>query len=445
MNPFRPCPSRPARARRPFLRLAGLILALALPGRLAAAPAPVHVRPAPPVELVETRPIETLLGNPALPSALGTWLGLIEGARRSLDFEEFYFSTWPQESMDDVVRALGDAARRGVRVRLILDAGMYRTYPRIADSLGHQPGFQVRLVDFHRIAGGVQHAKYFLVDGQTVFLGSQNLDWRSLKHIHELGVRIRDRRVAGDFQRVFDLDWGVATPLGQTPDTTHVARVVPLAHAPGVLPYRIAQAPGDTVLLWPSWSPQHFSPDTTLWDRDRIVQTLDRARHEVVVQVLTYSPAERRSRDDALDAALRRAAGRGVRVRLVVSDWETDSPTALKELQSLARVPGVEVKLSTVPEWSGGYIPFARVEHCKYFVADTLWTWVGTSNWEPGYFHGTRNVAVTLMNRRLAAQARAIFAASWDAPGAAVLQPDSTYAPKVRGEEPPPGRKKYGG
>ena len=55
---------------------------------------------------------------------------------------------------------------------------------------------------------------------------------------------------------------------------------------------------GDTVLVWPSWSPQRFCPDTTLWDRDRIVQTLDRARHEIVVQVLTYSPVERRSRDD---------------------------------------------------------------------------------------------------------------------------------------------------
>src|SRR5439155_12711690 len=176
---------------------------------------------------------------------------------------------------------------------------------------------------------------------------------------------------------------------------------------PGSLPYRIVQAPGDTVQLWPGWSPRSFIPDTGLWDRDLIVRMLDDAGHELVAQGLTYSPADRGRRDEALDAALRRAAARGVRVKLVVSDWETGSP-ALQSLQSLARVPGIEIKLSTVPEWSGGYIPFARVEHCKYAVADTAWTWVGTSNWEPSYFLGSRNVSATMRNRPLAAQARAI-------------------------------------
>ena len=91
--------------------------------------------------------------------------------------------------------------------------------------------------------------------------------------------------------------------------------------------------------------------------------------------------------------------------RLVVSDWEADNPR-IADLQSLAGTPNVEAKLSTVPEWSGGYIPFARVEHCKYMVVDSLWTWVGTSNWEPGYFHGTRNVAVSIKDRTIALEAR---------------------------------------
>ena len=412
---------------------------------LAADPHAAFARAAgPPVQLVETRPIESALGNLALPSALGAWMKLIDDAQQSLDIEQFYLSTWPGEPMDDVLGALGTAVRRGVRVRLLLDAGMYRTYPRTADSLAKVPGFEVRLVDYRRIAGGIQHAKYFLVDGETTFLGSQNFAWRALKHIHELGVSVRDRRVTADFQRVFELDWGMGTPLGQTPDTTRVAHATQAPHASGTLPYRIVQAPGDTVLLWPSWNPQRFIPDTTLWDRDQVVRTLDRARHEVVLQLLTYSLGDRRLRDESLDQALRRAAGRGAKVRLVISDWETGS-SGLKALQALTQVPGVEVRLSTVPEWSGGYIPFGRVEHCKYLVVDTLWTWVGTSNWSPDYFHASRNLAVTLMNRPIARDARAIFETSWQAPGAAPLAPDSTYAPKAHGEDPPRGMKKYGG
>jgi phosphatidylserine/phosphatidylglycerophosphate/cardiolipin synthase-like enzyme len=398
----------------------------------------------PPIQLVETRPVESVLGNPALPTALAAWLEVIGEARRTLDFEEFYLSTWPGEPTEEVLAALGRAAARGVRVRLILDSRMHRTYPRTADSLARVTGFAVRLVDFGRIAGGIQHAKFFIADGSIAVLGSQNFDWRALEHIHEVGVRVRDPRVAADFQRVFDMDWDAATPVGQSPDTTRAYTAVQVPHPPGSLPYAIVQAPGDTVWLWPGWSPRRFIPDTTLWDRDLIERALDAARHEIVAQVLTYSTADRGTRDEALDQALRRAAARGVKVRLIVSDWETDSP-ALKELQALARVTGIEVKLSTVPEWSGGYIPFARVEHCKYAVIDTLTTWVGTANWEPGYFHGTRNVSVTMRNRPLAAQARVIFEASWRAPGAAVLDPAATYPRKEHGENPPAGKKKYGG
>jgi hypothetical protein len=42
---------------------------------------------------------------------------------------------------------------------------------------------------------------------------------------------------------------------------------------------------------------------------------------------------------------------------------------------------------ASIPEWSGGYIPFARVEHCKYIVADNTKFWLGTSSCKKGYFH----------------------------------------------------------
>lgn len=432
--------------------LPALLVAAALhPGPATAAPAADRATsrfaascPVQPVVLVETRPIGTKLGNPALIETIDSWINQIGSAEKSVDLEHFYLSTWPGEPSEEVLAALGEAVRRGVKVRLILDARMYRTYPRTADSLAKVPGFAVRLVDFGRIAGGVQHAKYFLVDRQVVLLGSQNFDWRALEHIHELGVRIRDARVAADFQQVFDLDWEAATPLGQPADTTRSFHAEQHVHDPARLPYRIVQAPGDTLLLWPGWSPKRFVPDTTLWDRDLLVRMLDGARHEIVLQSLNYSPGDRSGRDPALDDALRGAAARGVRVRMIISDWQTGSPS-LRQLQALARVPGIEVKLSTVPEWSGGYIPFARVEHCKYAVVDTTWAWVGTSNWEPGYFHASRNLSVTMKNRNLAEQAREVFRVSWEAPGAAPLDPDATYPAKIHGEDPPPGRRKYGG
>jgi HKD family nuclease len=399
---------------------------------------------APPVQLVETRPVESGLGNPALPAPQAVWVEMIRGAKRSLDIEQFYLSTWPGEPMDKILDAIGEAAKRGVRVRLLLDARMHGTYPQPADSLASVPGIEVRFIRLGPISGGIQHAKFFVVDGEEVFLGSQNFDWRALAHIHELGVRVRDARVAQTIGEAFAWDWEAAGDQMAGRDSTGArARASVPKAGQRAASARVVQAPGDTAEVWPSYSPKGFIPDSTLWDQDAIVRLLDSARREVVVQLLTYSIGGHGERDSSLDAALRRAAGRGVRVRLVVSDWEADN-ARIADLQSLAGTPNVEARLSTVPEWSGGYIPFARVEHCKYVVVDSLWTWVGTSNWEPGYFHGSRNVAVTLRNRPIALEARKVFETSWVAPGNRLVKPGEKYERKTHGMTPPEGKKAYG-
>jgi phosphatidylserine/phosphatidylglycerophosphate/cardiolipin synthase-like enzyme len=407
----------------------------------AGASAPVRTGP-PPVQLVASIPVESALGDPAMPRAAETWVEMIDGARRSLDLEHFYLSTWPGEPTGPVIDAIGRAARRGVHVRLLLDVRFRPTYPQPAESLGRVPGIELRWIDMKKISGGgVQHAKFMIVDGRQLFVGSQNLDWRALAHIHELGVRVTDERIAGAYERVFEYDWAASAPDAAPVTGAPAPRMAPADLA--LLPARIVQAPGDTVTVWPTFNPIGHIPDASLWDLDQIVRLLDSARGEIVMQSLTYGSGRGSERDSTLDLALRRAAGRGVRVRLLISDWEADSPR-IRDLQRLTDVANVEVKLGTVPEWSGGYIPFARVEHCKYMVVDTLWTWVGTSNWEPDYFHTSRNAALTMRNRPIARQARAMFETGWRSATARAVSAAETYAPKTHRETPPPGRKVYG-
>ncbi|MBI5836280.1 MAG: hypothetical protein HZB25_03450 [Candidatus Eisenbacteria bacterium] len=393
-------------------------------------------------ELVETVPVESGLGFPMLRSAHEVWVEAIRTARWRLDLAEFYFSDWPGEPLQDVVREIVRAGQRGVRVRILLDARMHRTYPMPADSLAKLLNIEVRELDMSKYGGGVLHAKYFVVDERRVFLGSQNLDWRALKHIHELGVWIAEMRTARVFQDLFEQDWERGEP-NPRPDPARLRSGV--TDQPWYrFPFRMVPTPGDTLALMPSYSPRGLLPDSTLWDRDAIERMLDAADEEIVLQLLTYSTAGRGQSDSTLDEALRRAAERGVKVKMLISDWGT-GPREIEALKSLARVPNIEVRISTVPQWSGGYIPFARVEHCKYVVADSVWTWVGTSNWEPDYFHRSRNVAVTLKSVRLALQAREVFRRSWDAPGAVPLDLAKEYKVPEHGETPPPGMKKYGG
>ncbi len=391
----------------------------------------------PTIQLVETRPVETTLGDSTLPAAADVWVAMIDSARTSLDLEQFYISTWPGEKLEPVLAALGRAAARGVRVRVLIDARMHTTFPQPADSLDRLAHVAVRTLSMGAL-GGVQHAKFFLVDGARFFLGSQNFDWRALTHIHELGVRVDDPQLAAQLQRVFDDDWARSGALrtGQT-----------VAGAAARPPQRYGFAPragrdGDRFTL--SASPRAWLGDSLEWDRDAIARVLDGATRTIRVQLLSYSPSGWGSHDAAIHDALLRAARRGIEVQLLVSEWETGDREGMKALTELAREPHASVKLSTLPRWSGGYIPFARVEHCKYLVADDRVLWLGTSNWEPSYFHTSRNVGLTCESAALATQAAGIFATSWSAPSAAAFDPARTYTPQGHGPSSPDGSPVYG-
>jgi phosphatidylserine/phosphatidylglycerophosphate/cardiolipin synthase-like enzyme len=412
-----------------------LLVTLALPRATwsAAAPAAPATPAAPAIQLGETRPLETTLGDPTLPTAKDIWIDMIRGARKQVDLEHFYLSRKAGEALDPVLDEVGRAAARGVRVRLLLDRSMYRTYPQPADSLGKLANVSLRVVDYRRLAGGVQHAKFMVVDDREAWLGSQNLDWRSLSHIHELGARVTLEPAAKAIADVFETDWRAA-------DTTQAA--TPVDRKAARWPLAFSQD-GERGQLWVSASPAKLDPPSVPWDRDVVIERVNAAKQELVAQVLSYGVGGHGRADSTLHRALLAAAGRGVKVKLIVSDWVIGG-RGEDDLRALAATPNVEVRISQVPEWSVGYIPFARVEHCKFMVVDGEWLWLGTSNWDPSYFLSSRNLAITVHHAPLAKRVRAIFETSWTAPSAIPLAAGTTIAKRNHSETPPPGATLYG-
>jgi phosphatidylserine/phosphatidylglycerophosphate/cardiolipin synthase-like enzyme len=196
----------------------------------------------------------------------------------------------------------------------------------------------------------------------------------------------------------------------------------------------LVRADADTVTFWPTMSPKGIIPDSTLWDERMIVDLIDGARRDLYCQVLTYSPVGRdRSSYRVLGDALQRAASRGVRVHMIVADWSKDHPT-VDSLKSLSRTPNIEIKFSSIPDYSGGYVSFARVEHCKYLVVDSSACWLGTSNWEKSYFYSTRNLGVVIRNVPIASMLRRVFLKGWDGPYTELIRSDANYAPRMHGE-----------
>ena len=73
---------------------------------------------------------------------------------------------------------------RGIRIRVAQNQPS-KSAPdedtRVLDSLG---AALVRNVDFNRLIGtGILHTKLWVVDGKHFFVGSANMDWRSLTQV----------------------------------------------------------------------------------------------------------------------------------------------------------------------------------------------------------------------------------------------------------------------
>ncbi len=369
-------------------------------------------------EVVTSIPVETAISRAGTRDAAAVWLEMITAARRSLDIAEFYLSTEPGSALEPVIAGILAAGRRGVRVRILSDAGMAGTYPETLARLEGKPGIETRRFDWRKLNGGILHAKYFVVDGRQACVGSQNFDWRALSHIHETGLRIRDSRFARALTGIFEADWrhsgGDAAAYGG------------LASAP---PFRFA---AEARLVA---SPAEFNPPGVGNALEELIGLLDNARRRISVQLLSYSVTAPGGGDGGrfilIDQALRRAAGRGVSVRLLVSDWNL-RPPALAGLRDLARVPNIEVRFAVIPPAARGFIPYARVIHSKVMRVDDDICWVGTSNWGHDYFFLSRNVEVVLRRCDIARVLDRLFLSLWDGPYVHKLDPDKEYqAPRI--------------
>lgn len=404
-----------ARARRgSALGLLFLLTLLPLPVRTEGSASQPAATPSD-FEVVVSLPAGTSIASGGARAAAAVWLEMIGNARRSLDIAEFYLASEKGEALEPVIEAVLAAGRRGVSVRILSDAAMAATYPETLARFQDRPNIQTRLFDWKKLSGGILHAKYFIVDGSEAFVGSQNFDWRSLAHIQETGLRIRVPLFAQALQRIFAADWKYSG--GDLQAYRDLALLPPLAFPP------------DARLVA---SPAAFNPPGVGEALQALVAAIDGARSRVTVQLLSYSlEAGGGEKFLPIDQALRRAAGRGVRVRVLVADWSL-RPTQIAGLKALARVPNVEVKFAVIPPAGRGFIPYARVVHSKVMRVDDDLCWVGTSNWGYDYFFRSRNVEVILKRRGIARVLDEIFLSLWNGPYVHKLDPEKEYqAPRI--------------
>ncbi|MCE1165585.1 MAG: phospholipase D-like domain-containing protein [Bacteroidetes bacterium] len=378
-------------------------------------------------QLVESAPEETIIKESGLPRPADVWADMIKSAQKTIDIEQFYIANEKGEPLENIINEIRNAAARGVQIRVILDKSFFDRYKESAADIENTKNITIKKIPFGKIGGGVMHAKYFVVDGEDLFVGSQNFDWRALKHIHEMGVRIKHKELAEMFLTIFEMDWKLCDNYGQeTIESLKTIKPETVYNSKKKLTVETDEF--GKIALYPAFSPKDIVPNGFSKEEFEILKMIKGAKRKLRLQFYSYSlkGSKKGEMYRKIDDELRKAAKRGVDIKIIFSDWAIKKD-ATEQIQSLSTVPGIEIKFSTIPQYSKGYIPFARVQHCKFFTADDKMSWVSTSNLEQDYFYESRNATLILRNEKINQTLESVFDRVWNSPYVEKVDPEKEY------------------
>ncbi|PAV61389.1 hypothetical protein WR25_05132 isoform A [Diploscapter pachys] len=343
------------------------------------------------IRVVESIPQNISFPNSTLPmSTFSAWKQLIEMSTKELDIAAYKSSLQGKHVLGDMGQMY--SAEGDYLYNLLLETGrkenikirMIENYPPKdkgdnADGIILQNFGSVyrRSVDIEKILGrGKMHSKFILSDNEHFYLGSANLDWRSLNQKMELGILAENCEcLAQDLKRIFKVYW-------ELPNSTQMKRAID-AHAAynKERPLKINMY-GEDAEIYVATSPKQLNNKGRTWDLDAIVSEIDAAQTTLDIHVMDYFPLflyrKPRTHFDSIDDALRRAIVRGVKVRLLAAalHYPKIGTRFLKSLESLNNMnenATIQVKIFKVPTQQNGNILINRERrtHNKFMVTDT--------------------------------------------------------------------------
>ena len=297
--------------------------------------------------------LEPLLnGDEAFPAMLEA----IRQARQTVSFCTYIFDR------DEVglvfARALGEAARRGVEVRVLIDAmGIRYSWPTILRTLRHEgvrhARFLPALAVWHLMSMNLRtHRKILVADGRLGFTGGMNirvghcLRRHPRSPVQDIHFRVRGP-VVTQLQEVFADDW-----LFTTGESLRGDAWFPKPEMAGqVLARGVPDGPDEDFekLRW------------------TLLGALSIARYSVRIVTPYFLP------DPAVVSALNLAAMRGVRVDIILP-----AKSNLRVVRWASRAMWWQVLEHGCRIW----LTPPPFDHSKLMIVDGCWVLLGSANWD---------------------------------------------------------------
>jgi len=284
-------------------------------------------------------------------------LEAIHQARHSISLVTYIYDR--DEVGTSIAVALGEAARRGVHVRVLVDAmGILYSFPSIVRTLRREgvrvARFLPSLSPWHLMSLNMRtHRKILVTDGRVGFTGGMNI---RLGHciqrqpacpVQDIHFRLQGP-VVSQLQEVFADDWLFTTGEALRGDSWFPTTV----RAGVVLARGVTDGPDENFekLLW------------------TLLGALSIARHSVRIMTPYFLP------DPALVSVLNLAAMRGVQVDILLPS-RVNLPFILpasRAMWSQLLQHGCRIWLTPPP-----------FDHSKLMLLDGCWVLLGSANWDP--------------------------------------------------------------
>ncbi len=315
-----------------------------------------------------------------------------------------------------IAEALEDASMRGVRVHIGLEGnppGGVDDEQRVLLSRLGAAGASILIMDsslqtaFRRYA--IHHAKYVVVDGAWVVLGSENFSENGFgtasRGNRGWGVVVFSPALARSLSEVAREDWNVSR--------TDVHSLHGLPQWGQIMNESATTSPFSQEELSRASARLLLSPDNSLAE-DGIPRILREAETSLDVEIF-YVRWDWRGYANPLLVELMEAARRGVRVRLLLDgssynlEGGDDNDEAVTRLNRLAAKEGIPLEARLFSPGDGGPIKL----HNKGFVVDGDGVFVSSINWNYHGAYENREVGLLLRSESMAAAFLKSFEEDW--------------------------------
>ncbi|KIL99176.1 Cardiolipin synthetase [Paramagnetospirillum magnetotacticum MS-1] len=431
---------------------------------LLAACAPMRADYARPPSSAFDRPLETSLGKAFAAEqagrpgqsgfhllnngvgALMTRAALIDRAERSIDFQTFIFDA--DEVGAFILDRLIAAARRGVRVRILLDDYELGLDDGLLARLDGEPNMEVRIFNpfpdrarWTRSAqmlwnldrlGRRMHNKVLVADGQLALLGGRNISNHYFEGPSESNFRdielLTTGAVATQAAASFDSFWaspmvGEVRAFDREPDAEALDTLLSLlAGASGPAaeyarsrdqylarltnPAQMIWAPAQVVAEPPDRLPEGAEKSSAEIARANAI-VRQGAKHQVVYESAYFIPGDKGVQ------VLGDLVRRGVGVTVLTNSLAATDVVAVHAAYSLYRPALLEAGVRLFeyrtdarrPEPAGHLVHLGRSDsglHAKIVVYDRVTVWVGSANFDPRSRHLNTEIGVMIHSPELA-------------------------------------------